>query len=213
MAPTNDAKHATIILGQFGALIGRGLVEILQEDKHLSVLGTDLDGVALERAVTKQTPDIAILDETRMTDPSLLARLLGARPGIGLVVMAHLPSRAYAGRLLAAGATCLSKEASAADICATIHHAAEGRHHLLTPVVDPPGLRAWGEKGGLTPRQVEVLQYMRLGQGYPAIAHALGISVETVRVHARQVRRKFGVRHKSELIGLHGSGIGGNKVS
>jgi DNA-binding NarL/FixJ family response regulator len=204
VASASDVKRITIALGQFGALIGRGLVEVLQEDESLSLIGSDLDSAALERALAQQKPDIAILDEARVTEPSLLARLLGAQPEIGLVVMAHLPSRAYAARLLAAGATCLSKEASDAEIRATIHHAAEGCHHMFTLAVDPGSFRTWDEPCSLTPRQAEVLRYMRLGQAYPTIALALGISVETVRTHAVQVRRKLGVARKSELVGLHG---------
>jgi DNA-binding NarL/FixJ family response regulator len=200
-----SAESIRVVLGQFGALVDRGLLEILREDESLRLVGRDMDAIALECALVEQKPEIAILDERSMTEPLLIARLLAAQPEIGLVVMAHLPSRTYAARLLAAGATCLSKDASAADIRATVHLAAEG-HHMLTLTTAPQnGYRAQGEADCLTPRQAEVLRYMRLGQAYPTIAHTLGISVETVRTHAEQVRRKLGVTRKSELIGINPS--------
>ena len=203
MASAKDAERITIALGQFGTLVGRGLIDVLQEDKNLRLIGTDLDRAALECALVERKPDIAILDEASVTEPALLWELLAAQPEIGLIVMAHLPSRAYAGRLLAAGATCLSKDASAADIRATVRHAAEGRHHMITLAVDlQDGCGTLSETVRLTPRQAEVLQYMCLGAAYPTIAYALGISVETVRTHSLQVRRKLGVAHKSEFIGL-----------
>lgn len=196
-----STKDIRVVLGQFGGLVGRGLREVLQDDESLRLIGRDLDRAALECALAEQKPEIAILDEASVTDPSLM-KLLAAQPEIGLVVLAHLPSRAYAARLLAAGATCLSKDASAADICATVHLAAEG-HHMLTFAVDPQDRRGTrGETIRLTPRQAEVSQYMRLGMSYPTIAHTLGISVETVRTHAREVLSKLGVTHKSELVGL-----------
>jgi two-component system response regulator DevR len=202
MASANGTKRTTIALGQFGALVGRGLVEILREDERLRLIGKNLDDAALEYALAEHKPDIAILDEARVTEPSLLTRLLGAQPEIGLVVMAHLPSRAYAAKLLAAGAACLSKEASAVDIRATIHLVSEG-HQMFTFAVGLQGERCFrGEAARLTPRQVEISRYMCMGQSYPTIAHTLGISVETVRTHARQVRRKLGVTRKSELVGL-----------
>lgn len=201
MPSANDAKRITIALGQFGALVGRGLVEILREDERLRLIGRDLDGAALEYILAEQKPEIAILDETSATEPSLLTRLLVTQPEIGLIVMAHHPSRGYAAQLLAAGATCLSKDASATDIHATVHLAAEG-HHMLKLSAEPHGKhRTRGDTARLTPRQAEILRYIRLDQSYPTIAHTLGISVETVRTHARQVRRKLGAR-KSDLVGL-----------
>ncbi|MGA2163235.1 MAG: LuxR C-terminal-related transcriptional regulator [Solirubrobacteraceae bacterium] len=205
MVSAKDTKLITIALGQLGTLVGRGLIDVLREDESLRLIGRDLDRAALERVLAEQNPDVAILDEGSVTEPSLLPELLAAQPEIGLVVMAHLPGRVYAGRLLAAGATCLSKDASAADIRATVRHAAEGRRHMITLAVDPrDGCGAVGETARLTPRQAEVLQYMCLGQAYPTIAYALGISVETVRTHSLHVRRKLGVARKSELIGLQG---------
>lgn len=81
--------------------------------------------------------------------------------------------------------------------------AADGGHGSWPPV----GAIGDGWAGGhvveyLTPRQRQVLAYLRLGQSHAEIAHALGIGVETVRTHAKHVRRKLGVRRKSELVGL-----------
>jgi DNA-binding NarL/FixJ family response regulator len=135
VASANDTRRITIALGQFSTLVGRGLIDVLREDKSLRLIGRNLDRAALGRALAERKPDIAILDEASVTEPFLLPELLAARPEIRLIVMAHLPSRAYAGRLLAAGATCLSKDACAADIRATVRHAAEGRHHMITLAV------------------------------------------------------------------------------
>ncbi len=198
----SSSKVIRVLLGQFGALVGRGLIEILLEDERFNVVGKDLDCPAIECALIEQKPQIVILDEGGVPEPSQLSRLQVARPEIGLVVVVHLPSRAYAARLLAAGATCLSKDASSEEIRATVHLVAGG-HHMPTFDVDRrSGSGKWGEVARLTPRQAEVLRYMRLGQAYPTIAHTLGISVETVRTHAEQVRRKLGVARKSELVGL-----------
>jgi len=53
----------------------------------------------------------------------------------------------------------------------------------------------------LTERQTEILSYLRVGATYAEIAAALHISVETVRTHARHLRRKFNVKASSELTG------------
>jgi len=54
----------------------------------------------------------------------------------------------------------------------------------------------------LTPREVEVLEYLSRGQSHAEIAHALQLGVETIRTHSAHIRGKLGVRSKRELIGL-----------
>lgn len=57
----------------------------------------------------------------------------------------------------------------------------------------------WGEP--LTPRESEVLLRLSEGKSYGQIAAELVIELETVRTHARRVRRKLGVATSRELRG------------
>jgi two-component system nitrate/nitrite response regulator NarL len=54
----------------------------------------------------------------------------------------------------------------------------------------------------LTQRELEVLQGLCAGRGYGELAHAMGISLGTVKKHGQQVFRKLGAATKRELIGL-----------
>ncbi len=204
MSTVTGAGSINVVLGQFGGLVGRGLSEILREDVRLRLLGSGLDYHALERTLVEHKPDVAIVDEACVTEISSLRGLVAAKPDVGLVVVVHRPSRAYAARLLTAGATCLPKDSSGEHIRATVRLAAEG-HRMLTFAANLKGGVVWNDDCRLTPRQAEVLRYMSLGYAYSTIAHRLGISVETVRTHAKQVLSKLGVRRKSELIGLQGA--------
>ncbi len=51
----------------------------------------------------------------------------------------------------------------------------------------------------LTRREAEVLPLLQQGRSNAQIALALGVGVETVRTHARNVYRKLGVRTRREL--------------
>jgi DNA-binding NarL/FixJ family response regulator len=53
--------------------------------------------------------------------------------------------------------------------------------------------------GLLTKREAEVLPLLQQGHSNAQIALALGVGVETVRTHARNVYRKLGVRTRREL--------------
>jgi DNA-binding CsgD family transcriptional regulator/DNA-binding Xre family transcriptional regulator len=55
--------------------------------------------------------------------------------------------------------------------------------------------------GDLTPRETEVLWHLTQGRSYADIAADLHIAIETVRTHARRVRRKRGVSTSREFLG------------
>lgn len=191
----------TVVLGRFDALLGHGLMQMLREDPSLRIIGADLDRAALEHAVAAQTPRVVILDETTVVELSILERLRAAQPAIGLVVLAHLPTVAYGMRLFAGGASCVAKEAPADNILAAVHIAADGRRvfaaddgHLIE--------RSAPVAASLTPREVEVLEYLSRGRTHGEIAHALQLSIETVRTHSAHIRNKLGVRRNRDLIGM-----------
>lgn len=201
--PSQDgAGRITAVLGCFDALVSRGLIQILREDRNLRVIDTDLDPSALERVVASQAPQVAILDEANGAELTVLERLKAVQPTIGILILAHRPTVAYSMRLFAGGASCLSKELSAADILTVVRIVADGRRvfaaddgHLVERSY-PVATRA------LTPREIEVLEYLSRGQRYAEVAHALQLGVETIRTHSAHIRDKFGVRSKQDLIGM-----------
>jgi DNA-binding NarL/FixJ family response regulator len=202
MEARNDDKYIAVALGRFNALLGQGLRQILSEDPRLQIIDTDLDNAALELIVGRQASLIALLDEESVANPFVLLRLRASQPTIGIVVLAHRPAHAYGMRLLAAGASCLPKDASAADILAVVHITAEGRrvfasadHRMVErsyPVMTT----------SLTPRETDVLECLSRGESHAEVALTLQIGVETARKHAARVYRKLGVRSKRELLGM-----------
>jgi DNA-binding NarL/FixJ family response regulator len=206
-----------VAVGQFGCVIGRGLLSVLDEDRGVRVVGADLDHAGLERAVARRKADVLFLDEESVTRASLPRRLCGAPRGgphppgrgrtqssadVGLVVLAHRPTRAYAARAIALGvAGCLSTDASAAEISRALRVAAAGEHVFVA--LSPRGAAA-GAVGGwsLTRRERQVLELLSRGQKNAEIARELNVSVETARTHAKHVYRKLGVGSRLELLGV-----------
>ncbi len=189
-----------IVLGHLEPLVQIGLTQVLCEDHRLHIIGTDLDEVTLERVVAERAPRVAILDATAAY--SHLARLRATYPATEVLILAHDPTRAYEMRLLSAGVTCISLSAAGADILATVHCAAEGGDTFALASDRRVGHSDLADVRSLTPREGEVLAYLRKGSSYPEIALALQIGVETVRTHARRILRKLDVRSKRELIGV-----------
>lgn len=188
----SSVRPVRVVVGRFEDLVVRGLVQVLQESPELQIVGVGLDSTALERAVAQSSPKVAVLDERHVAQEATLTRLRGIRPEIVLLVLAHRPSRAYRMEMLAAGAACVSKEASAPHVLATIRRAAQGGR--------PTGGRP------LTSREIEVLDHLRKGAPTRQIADSLGIAAETVRQHTANLRGKLGVQSKHELIGMPSPG-------
>lgn len=69
----------------------------------------------------------------------------------------------------------------------------------LAAALTPTRADRWNEP--LTPRETEVLLRLSQGKNYGQIAAELVIELETVRTHARRVRRKLGVATSRELHG------------
>jgi two-component system, NarL family, response regulator DesR len=189
----SSVRPVRVVVGRFEELVVRGLVQVLLESPELQIVGVGLDGTALERAVARSSPQVAVLDEGHVAQEATLTRLRRIRPEIVLLVLAHRPSRAYRMEMLAAGAACVSKEASAPYMLATIRRAANGGH--------PAGGRP------LTSREIEVLDYLRKGTPTGQIACSLGIAPETVKRHTANLRGKLGVPSKYELIGMPSPGF------
>jgi DNA-binding NarL/FixJ family response regulator len=198
------------VVGRFQDVIARGLLGILEQEAALRVLGSGLDHGALERAVARGRAQVVLLDEDNVAEPAVLKRLHGARAGVGVVVLAHRPSRAYVMRVLACGVSvCLSLDASAQEIVGAVHLAAAGaRQQVLVATSSRPSHRGRSQGGRatggyvLTRRERQVLELLGKGRKNVEIARTLEISTETARTHAKHVYRKLGVNSRSELLGV-----------
>ena len=77
--------------------------------------------------------------------------------------------------------------------------------HVLPPSMPRPGRTAGASPvvpDPVTPRELEVLEHLKLGRTNAQIAYALSIGIETVRTHTRNIYRKLGVSSRHEVTAL-----------
>jgi DNA-binding NarL/FixJ family response regulator len=193
----------TVAVGELGSVLGRGLLQILEGARGVEVVAAGLDRAALEQAVARGDAQVVVLGEDSAARPSVARGLYAARPDVGLVVLAHRPTRAYAKRMLALGVNvCLSTETPAAEICRAVRHAADGEHVFVSMSTLPSEAAGTARMRGLTPREHDVLELLGRGRKTAEIARALNISAETARTHTQHVYRKLGVSSRGELRGI-----------
>jgi DNA-binding NarL/FixJ family response regulator len=198
---------ATVALARFEDLIARGLTALIDDDPHLEVVASDLDGDHLRTTLQRMAPDVALLNYGSLTTPFEVHALHAEHPHTRLVVLASRPTAAEANQMLTFGATaCLSKETQARDVLNAIHLASRGLQ-VLPRAAGAGGTAsggeamAFGHRGPepLTAREGDVLALLQKGQSNAQIALELQVGVETVRTHARNIYRKLGVRTRREL--------------
>lgn len=188
----------TLALGRFDDLLAVGLRQLIAGDPSLVISAQDVEHARLAVVLRAHDPDVAIIDVRGFANPAEIRELAAEHPSTRLVLLAEGLSGVECAQLLAFGASaCLARDTQARDMLNAIHLAARGLQVAARP--STPSDRALGAGSLLTRREAEVLPLLAQGRSNAQIALALQVGVETVRTHARNIYRKFGVSSRREL--------------
>jgi DNA-binding NarL/FixJ family response regulator len=151
-------------------------------------------------------PDVAVLD-IRLPDGNgidLTRELLARRPDLGIVLYTGDADADLLYSGLDSGARGYAlKAGSMQELVAAIELVAAGGSYVdprLDRIVLSP--RATAQLPQLSPREREIMHLMAEGLTAEAIAGELGVSVETVRTHVRNVIRKLQARNRVHAIAI-----------
>ena len=195
-------KPVRLAVAQFEDLVAWGLRALVAEDVNVQLIADEVPHEQLEKLITREAPDVALLNFGSLRSPNDVRALHSLHPETRLLVLANRPSPAECNQMLAFGATaCLSKETQARDILSAIHLASRGLH-VLPKTAKEFGMTRMPGPELLTPREADVLELLQQGRSNAEIAMALSVGIETVRTHARSIYRKLGVRTRRDLANL-----------
>ena len=182
-------------------LFREGLVRLLVEKGH-EVLDAVGDATALQEAVERNQPDLAVID-VRMppameSDGAKSAAALRARHrGLGLLLLSsHIELHHVLPLVGTPGFGYLLKDRvlNLADFTAAAERVATGGSALDPAVVQALVLtRAGSALDDLTERELDVLGQVAEGLSNTAIAQKLVVSERTVEAHIRSVFTKLGL--------------------
>jgi len=163
-------------------------------------------------------PDVALVDIDSPADDSLtLARKIKQRsPNIGLIVLASDPNDTQLFRVLKAQAAAyLNKEITADQLVDTVRQVARGEHPINESLTTRPKVAeqvlqqfqelSWRSEteafiSPLTPREMEILNYIAQGYFNKEIAVKLGISEQTIKNHVTSILRKLNANARTEAV-------------
>lgn len=213
----NNNKIQVFVVSQ-QSLFQQGIEHSFADIDDIAISG--VTGVSEEvlKAIDNLPPDVALLDIDGPSENGLdLARRIKQRsPNIGVIVLTSSTDDNQLFLALKAQAVAyLSKEVTADQLVEIVRRVAKGEHPInesLTarPKVAEHVLQQFQELSSrseaeafispLTPREIEILQYIAQGYLNKQIAAELGISEQTIKNHVTSILRKLNANARTEAV-------------
>ena len=161
------------------------------------------DGEAAIRLWQQHTPDVCLLDMTMhgLDGVDTLKRLRTIAPQARVLMLTSSDSAEDVARALAAGANgYITKSVKHSEVFAAIRSVHTGGRPVSEhAIVDSRSMRQVAGNS-LTPREIEVVAFMREGFTNAEIGRLLGISTHTAKAHVAAVIEKLGASDRTQAV-------------
>src|SRR5262245_30264640 len=184
LSGTSDVStqpRITVLLADDHSLVRRGFRRLLEDDPSIDVVGEASNGDEALELATELKPRVVVMDCAMpgMTGLAATKEILRQLPDAAILMLSMHSEDTLVRQALDAGARgYVLKNALDLDLAAAIKRVAAGERVLDPTLMKPEALK--GERNGLTPRELEVLQLICAGRSNREIAAALDLSVNTV---------------------------------
>jgi DNA-binding NarL/FixJ family response regulator len=199
-----------LLLADDHTLVRAGLRKLLEMQAQCEVVGEAADGIALLELAATLQPDVVLLDIAMPGLNGLQAteRLLQTRPDLKIMVLSMHQNEEYVRQALRLGAVAyLLKDAAPLELELALQAVLRGETYL-SPAVSSAVVSDYAQRlrdehahsQPLTPRQLDVLRGIALGQSTKEIARDLGLSVKTIDTHRTQLMRELDIHEVAGLV-------------
>jgi DNA-binding NarL/FixJ family response regulator len=201
-------KRIRLVIVDDHALFRAGLVSLLEEMREFEVVGEAGNGKEALQVIAKAQPDLILLDVNMpimngVETVSALKDLPSSPRVIMLTISKH--EEDLFGAINAGADGYLLKNAEPDELRKAILQVHEGKS-VLSPEVTRPLLKAiTGNQsvvldGGLSKRELEVLELLAQGKTTTQIAGDLFVSENTVKTHVRHILEKMEASNRAEAV-------------
>jgi len=188
------------------AVVRKGLAMVLRLEADLEVVGEAENGRVGLAAAKSLDPDIVLVDLVmpEMDGQEMALALRKSRPDIKIIMLTgtEVDDRVY--DLVAAGIEgYLLKNIEPGELVRAIRAVVHGEAYLHPDVMKKILGRIQPQSGpssSLTPRELEVLEWMATPNTYKQIALQLCVAEETVRSHAKSILEKLRQPNRAQAV-------------
>ena len=217
MNNNKNSKIQVFVISQ-QSLFQQAIEQTFSDTEDIIIVGTTgINGDVL-KSIDNLPPDVALLDLDGPSENGLeLGRKIKQRsPNIGVIMLTSNPEDNQLFQALKAQAVAyLSKEVTAEQLIETVRRVSKGEHPINEALTTRPKVaehvlqqfqeltsRSESESfiSPLTPREIEILQYIAQGYLNKQIAAELGISEQTIKNHVTSILRKLNANARTEAV-------------
>ncbi len=204
-------KTIRILIADDHGMIRQGLRAAIAARREWEVCGEAENGRVAVELAKELRPDIVILDLTmpELNGLDATRKILAALPRTQVLIQTMHDSEALAQEVLAAGARGYLLKNDAPELLPQAIEALAAGRTFFTPKVselvmrtlnDPSAVPAAAPRSRLTPRERELVQLLAEGKSNKEAADTLGITLNTVETHRKNVMSKLQLRSASDLV-------------
>lgn len=188
------------------AVVRKGLAMVLRLEPDLAVIGEAENGRAGLEAAGRLQPDIALVDLVmpEMDGQAMALALRRSAPKIKVMMLTGTEVDERVFDLVAAGIEgYVLKNIEPGELVRAIRAVMQGEAYLHPDVMKKIVGRIQPRQAPavtLTPRELEVLEWMATPNTYRQIAIQLNVSEETVRSHAKNILDKMKQPNRAQVV-------------
>ena len=215
--PTTQ-HNITVLIVDDHPLFRNGLQRALELEDDIAVIGFSEDGVEALQTTRRLQPDVVLLDVNlpSMNGLQVARHLKAERADIAIVMLTAYHDTEQVLHTMRAGASAYcAKDVTPEQLVSIIRDAAAGLYIIDDRRMDKQELEAWINTNieaiagpymvdadehfiPLSPREMEILQFVTQGLSNKEIANRLSISQQTVKNHMTSILRKLNVEDRTQ---------------
>lgn len=183
-------------------LVRRGFRRLLEDEPDMVVVGEASNGSEAVELAKKLHPQVILMDCALPQIGGLAAarQILQEFPQIAVLMLSMHSEETLVRQAMDAGARgYLLKSAMDLELPAAVRKVAAGETVLDAAISRPNSLKGQRD-AALTPRELEVLQYIVEGKSNKEIAGQLQLSANTIAVHRANIMDALGIHKTAELV-------------
>lgn len=206
-----DRKVIRVLLVDDHPAVRAGLRLRIGQESDMEVCGEAESGPDAMRLIPAAAPTVVVTDLSlkESSGLDLIKNIRATHPGVVVVVLSMHDETYFAERTLRSGAIGYVMKDQPIDVLIqAIRQAADGVVHvsdrmsarLLAGVLGRVPGNESSTLGGLSDREIEILEMLGRGLSTRRISEGLHISIKTVEAHRENIKRKLQLADANELV-------------